>query len=50
MDVNAIQQRTGNPLLVFRDCRRRAGARLDGVIKPAARAGIYTIGHIFLAR
>jgi len=45
--IDPIQQRTGDPLLVFRHHGVRTGAGLLRITIPAARTGVYTIGHVF---
>src|SRR5574341_554514 len=46
VDVNAIQQRAGDSLLILCHSRWSTGARLDRIAVIAAWAGIYIIGHI----
>jgi len=43
----SVQQRAGGALLILGDGAGRAGARFDRIAVIAARAGVYTIEHIF---
>ena len=49
MNINAIQQGTRDPLLVFGNDSRRTPTGFLWVIEPSTWAGIHTIGHIFHA-
>jgi hypothetical protein len=50
VDIDAVQQRTRNPPLIFGDQGMSAGAGLLGVPVEPTGAGVYTIEHIFRAQ
>src|SRR5512136_1560224 len=45
VDVNAVQQRARQPLLIAADERRAAGALLLGVARITTRPGILAVSH-----
>jgi hypothetical protein len=48
MNFNAVEQRTGDPFLVFGHNGVGTAAWLLGVPVESAGAGMYTIGHPFM--